>query len=151
MVLPRRALVVIALMFWQGGFMFYSAIVVPIGQEVLGSHLDQGFITRRVTNYLNLVGVVALLPMFWDVCACRAGPRRWRWAALAGLVGALAVLAWMHVRLDNLLDIEQQRILDRQQFQAEHQWYLLVTTFQWSCGMAYTVLTLAAWWAEDHQ
>ena len=30
----RRYLVVIALMFWQGGFTFYAAVVVPVGTAV---------------------------------------------------------------------------------------------------------------------
>ena len=34
MTLVRRFLVVAALMFWQGGFTFYSAVVVPLGQKL---------------------------------------------------------------------------------------------------------------------
>ena len=64
--LLRRFSVIAALMFWQGGFTFYAAVVVPIGQENLG-HEEQGFITREVTNYLNLAGAAALLLLAWDV------------------------------------------------------------------------------------
>ena len=60
MILIRRYLLLMSLMFWQGGFTFYSAVVVPIGSDLLGSGRDQGFITRSVTNYLNLAGVAAL-------------------------------------------------------------------------------------------
>ena len=56
----RRWLVVLSLMFWQGGFMFYGGVVVPVGSEVLGSDTDQGWITRKVTDYLNAAGAVAL-------------------------------------------------------------------------------------------
>src|SRR5437899_2231150 len=58
----RRFTVLIALMFWQGGFTFYAAVVVPIGQEELGSHESQGFITRGVTNYQNRAGAIAQSP-----------------------------------------------------------------------------------------
>jgi hypothetical protein len=36
----RRLLLLLALMFWQGGFMFYGAVVVPVGAEALGSHRE---------------------------------------------------------------------------------------------------------------
>ena len=51
----RRFLVLAALMFWQGGFTFYAAVVIKVGQDVLGSHRRQGFVTRRVAQYLNLL------------------------------------------------------------------------------------------------
>jgi hypothetical protein len=80
----RRFLVLIALMFWQGGFLFYAAVVVPIGQSVLGSHLEQGMITRQVTTYLNLAGCISLFIFGWDTRAARdsSRPRRLgRWAS----------------------------------------------------------------------
>lgn len=58
--LVRRLLLLWALMFWQGGFMFYGGVVVPVGSRILGSDLEQGWITRSVTNYLNVAGAVAL-------------------------------------------------------------------------------------------
>ncbi len=72
MALLRRFLVLLALFFWQGGFTFYAAVVVPIGQHVFG-HLRQGFVTRQVTVYLNLAGAVALLILVWDLFAARGG------------------------------------------------------------------------------
>ena len=55
-ILLRRLLVLAAFAFWQGGFTFYAAVVVPVGTEVLGSSMEQGSITRRVTVYLNMAG-----------------------------------------------------------------------------------------------
>lgn len=131
--LLRRFLVFSTLLFWQGGLTFYSAVVVPVGQEVLGSHREQGFVTRRVTNYLNFAGAIALLPLAWDAWASRTMGwwwRRTRWLAWGGMVLALGLLAWLHLRLDALLDPEAFRILDRKAFRAEHQRYLLTSTFQ---------------------
>src|SRR5437764_15421395 len=95
----RRFLVLAALMFWQGGFTFYAAVVVPVGQHVLGSHAAQGFITREVTRYLNLAGAAALVFLVWDVAAAR-DPRALRtglrWLAVAGMLATLAALAWLH-------------------------------------------------------
>lgn len=152
MAIFRRFLVFSALIFWQGGFTFYSAVVVPVGQEVLGSHREQGFVTRRVTNYLNLAGAIALLLLAWDTGSSGSRGRWWRrvrWGAWGGMAVALAVLVWLHLGLDALLDPETFRILDRRAFRAAHQRYLLTSTFQWGCAVLYAALTLRAWREED--
>jgi hypothetical protein len=152
MILLRRFLVVVALMFWQGGFTFYAAVVVPVGQEVLGSHQDQGFITRHVTRYLNLAGAAALVLLAWDGAATHdtSERRRWlRWLAWAGMLVTLGMLAWLHPRLDELLDPESWRILDRGTFRVGHRWYLWISTVQWGFGILYAVVTLGAWRAAD--
>src|SRR5579884_592805 len=104
-ILLRRYLTLIALSFWQGGFTFYAAVVVPIGQQVFG-HLRQGFLTRQVTVYLNLIGAVALLVLLWDLLFAR-DPARWRrwsrWLLWAGMTGMLGWLLQLHGQLDELL------------------------------------------------
>jgi len=152
MSLLRRFLVLAALMFWQGGFTFYAAVVVPIGQQVLNSPAEQGFITRQVTWYLNVAGLVALGLLAWDVVVSRdAGIQRrcWRWLAWAGMLATLGLLVWLHPRLDELLDPESWNIRDRIRFRAGHRWYLWVSTVQWAFAGIYTVVTLGAWRAED--
>lgn len=115
----RRFVVLLTLMFWQGGFTFYAAVVVPVGTEVLGSATDQGWITRQVTAYLNLAGAVGVATLGWDI-AVAGDPdrrrRRLRLLAWFGLAVTLVVLAWLHPRLDALLDQGNQRILDRRAF-----------------------------------
>src|SRR5438876_4032563 len=106
--LVRRFLVLAALMFWQGGFTFYAAVVVPVGQAELGSHLQQGFITREVTNYLNLSGAAALMFLAWDVAASKEKSRtiRWtRWTAWLGMAAILVPLLCLHQHLEQLLDL----------------------------------------------
>jgi hypothetical protein len=144
--LSRRFLVLVALMFWQGGFTFYAAVVVPIGQDELGSHLAQGFITRRVTNYLNFAGSVAMVPLAWDIVADPSVKRRRaRGLCWFGMAAALAVLVWLHPRLDALLDLDSQTLLDRRSFRTGHRWYLWVSTVQWAFAVAYTALSVWAW------
>jgi hypothetical protein len=151
MVLLRRTLVLAALMFWQGGFTFYAAVVVPIGQQLLHPPLSQGVITRRVTNYLNLAGAIALLPLLWDTAASgerSTWRRRLRSLTWAGLAATLGLLAWLHVRMDTLLDDFSQPV-DAAAFRTLHRVYLWVQTGQWVLALVYTVLALMAWRVED--
>src|SRR5262249_22686964 len=106
-VVLRRFLVLAALMFWLGGFTLYGGVVVPVARRVLDPPTQQAAITRQVTNYLNVAGAVALLPLAWDLAACRdrsAGRRRARWGTWLGLAVTLALLAWVHVRLDAFME-----------------------------------------------
>lgn len=148
----RRFLVVAVLMFWQGGFLFYSSVVVPIGQEVLPARKDQGFITRRVTYWMNLSGAVALVPLAWD-CLVSADPRarrRWlRWLSWVVMAVTLAMLFWLHPRLDAHLDPETFGIHRGGDFRTLHRWYLWVSTVQWAFGVIFVAATLLAWPAED--
>ncbi len=132
--------------------MFYGAVVVPVGSDVLGSHREQGFITRSVTNYLNVAGAVALGVWCWDVAAERAAIRRKRWigwSAWSLLVVMLGVLAWLHLGLDELLDVEGFRILDRPRYLHLHQWYLAVSTVQWAVAVFLAAWTIRAWQERD--
>jgi hypothetical protein len=148
--MARRTLVLVALMFWQGGFTFYAAVVVPVGQEVLGSHRRQGFITQRVTNYLNLAGGIALVPLAWDVAVERRSRRKQaRWLTLFGMIVAQGLLIWLHARLDELLDPETQAILYRQAFGRLHRAYLWISTVQWGGAVLFALLTLWAWRSDD--
>jgi hypothetical protein len=149
MLTTRRFLVLAALFFWQGGFTFYASVVVPIGQDELGD-FQQGFITRRVTNYLNLSGAIGLAPLAWDCLVCRDSVR-WRsrtrgflWLILAV---TLAGLAWEHIRLDELL--ETTGGINGRLFRPLHRVYLWTSTVQWAAALAFIVLTLRAWQNES--
>jgi hypothetical protein len=152
--LVRRFLVLVALMFWQGGFLFYAAVVVPVGQRVLGSHLRQGFITREVTWYLNLSGAAALAVLLWDALASgdrSAWRRRLRSLSWVGMAVAQGGLFWLHDRLDRLLVPQGRIILDPEEFTPGHRLYLWTSTVQWALGLVYAGLALWAWRSEDQQ
>src|SRR5262249_42704623 len=143
LLLARRFLVLAALMFWQGGFTFYAAVVVPIGQDVVGK-LTQPFITRQVAEWINISGAVALLILALDVAAA-GREARWahllRWLMWLGMVATLVVLVWLHPRIDRYMDVEMQEIIDRKALRPLHRTYLWVSTVQWCFGLVYAWLT----------
>jgi hypothetical protein len=156
MLAVRRFLVVIALMFWLGGFTFYVGVVVPIGTEVLGSALKQGRITREVTWWLNLAAVLALLILAWDaLTADNPSPRARR--ALIGLwllmVLCQGALFGLHAQLEQLLaaahfDLTSDEVI-RAAFGRAHRFYLWAHTLQWFAGVIFIGVMLWSWRKED--
>lgn len=146
----RRLLALAVLAFWQGGFTFYASVVVPMAQAQIG-HTRQGFITRHVTDYLNVSGAVALLVLVWDSAtptpAARA--RRLRWISWLVMALTLVVLVWLHGRMEGLLEVEDVNVVDRPTFRGYHRCYLWVNTVQWSFALIYTAAMVWAWRAED--
>lgn len=132
--------------------MFYSAVVVPVGTEVLGSPLLQGTITQPVTNWLNLIGIGWCLALVWD-CWQTTDPQRWRRRLRAGFtiisVLLLAVLFGLHLEMDRHLDVEATRIMNKVAFRLWHVTYLWTSTAHWVIGLLMALLTLSAWRAED--
>jgi hypothetical protein len=139
----RRFLVVAALMFWQGGFVFYAAVVVPVGRDKIGSL--QSYVTQYVTDYLNLSGAIALLLLAWDVLASSVKKGR-RWALWLIMAAALAVLVWLHIRLEDSLNPEGP---DWRAFTVNHRLYLWTSTVQWGCAVLFTLISLQVWKSED--
>jgi hypothetical protein len=151
MTILRRLLVLCGLMFWIGGFTFYSSVVVPIGTDVLGGPAEQGEITRRVTIWLNVSTAVALLLLAWDLAAERARSR-WhqllRWLLWAALVAMLLLLIWWHPRMNAILDLEDYR-RHRGEFRRLHRLYLWTSTVQWGVALVLFASTLWTWRAND--
>ncbi len=148
----RRFLVVQSLMLWQGGFLFYAAFVVPVGTEILGSSAAQGTITARVTDSLNLCGLVGLVLMTWDLAvtcdptARRTAARWWCWAVVGGCQFLLFIV---HGLLDSLMDPSRTYVLIQPPFRPLHRAYLWTSTVQWVAGLALAWWTLRAWAAES--
>lgn len=141
--IARRFVVVHAFAFWQGGFVVYGGVVVPVGTAVLGSDRLQGFVTQQVTGWLNLLGVAWCVALAWDCHAVRGD--RLRVALVAVCAALLAVLFAVHPAMDALLDGETQKVLDRKLFRRLHQVYLGVSTLHWLLAMAVAWRTLLAW------
>ena len=148
-----RVIVLWGFLFWQGGFLFYSAVVVPTAKEEIG-HLQQGFITRRVTIWLNWGGTLGLALLAIDFSAFpdpRSRRRRWLWATWLVLGICQAALFFLHPRLDAYLDPETLRIGSRPEFRILHRIYLWVHAVQWAFAVALTAQWIASWRERDRR
>ncbi len=147
----RRMLLLVSLMFWQGGFMFYGGVVVPVGARVLGSETTQGFITQSVTNYLNLAGAVCLivwLEHLWH--ERRNGVSKLEWGLWSVAALSAMGLAGIHVQMDQLLAVESASVLDPQRFGRLHRIYLVTSTLQWLASLALLFLAVSRWNMNGH-
>jgi len=152
MILLRRFLLFQAFLLWQGGFLFYAAVVVPIGTEVLNDATLQGLVTQKVTVVLNNFGWAWSAIFLWDACFAK-DPSRWRryWRLIGGAICALllAVLYWIHSELDAHIDMTLERVRGRPSFRNWHIAYLWVSTAHWAIATVLAALTLRAWRAAD--
>jgi uncharacterized membrane protein len=150
--LTPRIAAVLAMSFWWGGLTFYGLIVVPIGVDVLGGASEQGFITRQVSNYINLAGAGTLVVLLTSGCAIwsRAGRLTKSILAATWIVMAIAqtVLFIVHPRLDAMLDLQSNTVASPDLFHALHEFYLTVTGVQWFAGLFHLVTLLTAWQYE---
>ncbi len=140
----RRFLTLQALLVWQGGFLFYAAVVVPVGTDVLGSRVIQGSVTQQVTVWLNRIGILALALFSWDV-ASTLSHRKTRWAVWGGMTVMLAALFYLHAVLDANFDPLKKISPDPAAFRAVHIAYLWTSTVQWLLGLEFGWLTVKAW------
>jgi hypothetical protein len=148
----RRFLVLAALLFWQGGLTFYSAVVIPIGARVLGSHRNQAVITREVVQVATGVGLLSLVLFFWDVLATRdlASWRRLGRQFLAmGVAFTWVVLSCLQLLLDQRFDADSLRVEDAPSFHELHRLYLGIFMAQWVLCLLFLLTGLQAWRAQD--
>ncbi len=146
----RRMLLLVTLMFWQGGFMFYGGVVVPVGAKVLGSDTRQGFVTQAVTNYLNVAGAVCLIVWLEHLWHDRrkgvSTAEWWIWSLLAVLLVGLATI---HIQMDRILVTETTSVSEPNQFHLLHKMYIGTSSLQWLAGLILLFLRLRSWDRED--
>lgn len=131
-----RTLLVWGLALWLGGFTFYSAAVIPILHDELGSPTDTGFVTQRVTDVLNVIGIVVVLLG----CAGAVAERRWSRGRRAGTLPAILLLVASSICLAGLLVLH--RVMDRAleagsspHFYTLHRAYLWLSVVQWAANL----------------
>jgi hypothetical protein len=133
-----RITLLITFAIWWGGFTFYAAIVVPVGSEILGSARTQGFITQVVTHWLNLAAALTILMMAVDSWLNRRTRKKVGFfiqlgATIASFI-CLAVLVYLHPRMDELINFSGETISDEAKFYEIHRVYLWVSSVQWVLG-----------------
>ena len=148
-----RILAIAVFSLWWGGFTFYSLVVIPIGQEVLRSHVKVGFITEKVTHQLNVIGLFTLSALLWNLLSAWRTSRpplrlglAGTWLVLAALLGVLFVL---HPQLQRLLDHPAREVVDEPRFYGLHRVYHIVTTVQWLAALVHVFLALSEWRRRD--
>lgn len=141
----RQFFAILSMMFWQGGFMFYGGVVVPVGSHVLGSDTQQGFITQSVTNYLNLAGFVCLIVWTENLWRVRQRVSKIEWVILAVEFALLATLAVVHFVMDQVLDAETNSVVDYVRFGLGHKIYISVSSVQWLLSLLLLFLTIKRW------
>ncbi|MCU0702412.1 MAG: hypothetical protein MUF18_00285 [Fimbriiglobus sp.] len=120
----------LAFALWQGGFVFYSAVVVPVGTDLNGA-FAQGLVTQRVTHWLNLIGLACHGAYLWHLWATRGALWKWGlWVAGVALLGGLVAAHW---RMDALLDTDTLTTADG--FRGWHIAYLWGSTAHWAIGL----------------
>ncbi len=129
-----RVLFLLVLAGYLGGFTFYSAVVIPILEDRLGSAFDAGLITQRVTVTLNQIGMATLAIGWLWIALDRIARTPSRLASLLASSVALALLLILHRQLDDMLEHGVSS-----GFYARHAVYLWISTFQWVVNIALLV------------
>lgn len=144
-----RSLLLAAFAIWFGGFTFYVSFVVPVGTDVLGTAMEQGMITRRVTVYLNYIGILALVLMLVEplVNGKLTQGRLGRTKTILSLLMAalLGLLFYLHPIMDRMIDPIGVSVTDEEHFYFLHRVYLWGSTVQWALCWAWLVVLLFSW------
>ncbi len=138
--LALRVLCLLGLSVWMGGFTFYSAVVIPVLHESLGS-LETGYVTQRVTDYLNYIGVVVVL-IWWVATGVERGegPARVRAVRLLLLAASTLILVGLialHRVMDGRLETGSLR-----GFYPLHRVYPIASTVQWFVNLGLMTVLL---------
>jgi len=135
--LPRaiaQYICVFAIVLWLGSFSVYSAFIVRVGAKVVGG-LEQGYVTQKVTDGLNVLAAVMLVCMAVDILLHRKYIAKillaLRGLGFVTIAVSLVLLLYFHNQLDALLDAETMAKPPHAQFSPLHQNYQLTITFMW--------------------
>jgi hypothetical protein len=119
---------------------------------VLGSAAAQGVITARVTDTMNILGVLGLATTAWELNhGVDRSDRRYaaRWWCWGIALACQWLLFYLHELLDYFMDPTRTVVVIRPLFYPVHRAYLWTITVQWVAYLVLTGLTLSAWRSED--
>lgn len=135
--IPRgiRFLSLCAFAFWQGGFVFYAGVVVPLGGEMWGDR-TQGFLTRQVVPWFHGAGIVALILWFFD-CLAQKESKGFSLLWIFFMGAGVAWLMVLYPRMDTYLDPVSESVEDPRAFKSLHRIYLWVSTILWVMSLVW--------------
>ena len=131
-----------------GGLTFYTGFVVRVSHDVLADPMEGGLITQRVTEGIQVLGVLAVSLMTVNSLAVVRRSRAYGiglGVLTAILAGSLLGLFVVHGDLDSVIDVSAAEITDREAFTIGHRRYNQLTTVQWLASLAYLPVTVFAW------
>lgn len=127
-------LLLMLLTFTFGGFLFYAAVVVPLGSQVLDK-TTQGFVTLRVTQVLNIAVALCCVALLFDLGIKRKQrPKNAQRIALGCttlIANSCMMLTALHPHMQTLLDPSEFAVLEPDKFYGAHRIYLGLSTLQW--------------------
>ena len=135
----KHVMAILSLLFftlWFGGFTFYAAIVVPVGTDLIGTS-EQGIVTQTVTHWLNGMGGLTLIGIFY--LAFFAFPNKGLKICWASLSLTWIALLLVHLQLDALIEPGSYALQDPSTFYTWHRVYLWIHTLQW-------IASIGFWW-----
>lgn len=137
--------------------MFYAAVVVPVGSQILGS-TEQGQITESVTVWLNVLGtlnvlflgLIVKLPCFLGrrtreafaplLALSRSQSRDFKFYAVIAM-GVVQLSLWaLHYQLNHMFDGPNLKIQDSDWFYQIHRAYLWLTILQIWLGFLFLAM-----------
>ncbi len=145
--LALRFLCLFSLSVWVGGFTFYGAVVIPILHESLGS-LDTGYVTQRVTDYLNAAGGVAVVLWWLAAWVDRPSGPALAGRARLGLLAATTLILVGLIVLHRIMDLRLESGSLRG-FYPLHRAYLVASTAQWIVNLGLMAVVPILWWDRN--
>ncbi len=134
-------LAIFSFILWWGGFTFYAAFVIPIGQKILGSHIQMGFISQQVTIRINYAALIACLLLFLNEFFrnnCNLSKiKPFNKICLCLMLAIIIFLFFFHPLLGDLLDFQNRKVIDEPHFYFLHRIYLILSSILWLLGIIY--------------
>lgn len=142
----QRVFTILAVSLWFGGFTFYTACVVRVGSKVVGG-LTQGYITKQVTEVLEVLAAIMAVGVALDIAASWKSAGRWMrvlqctaWLTMAA--STVSIIA-IHLKMNALLDASTMAKPNHDLFSPFHQAYQFISTCLWLATVTYVVMMVS--------
>lgn len=136
-----KSLVFISFSLWLGGFLFYSAFVIPSAHAVLHDHETVGMITQKATRILNYIGLISCLLLLINFIKAKiflsAKELKYSAILLGLIITSLLALFFFHYSMSIFIDPDKLELSEYKKFYRLHRIYLIISTVQFFCLIGY--------------